>query len=198
MTRALVVYSHPCDDSFVAAVRDHTFDALRGAGAEVRLDDLYADGFDPCFSAEERREHRRPGAHPSLDRWVENLRWCDTLVLVYPTWWAGQPAMLKGWIDRVWACEVAWTVPEGADRLRPHLRNVRRLVAITTHGSPKHINMLEGEGGKRTLTRSLRTMCHPLARTTWLAMYGLDNATPGERAKFLDRVERRLHRLVRS
>lgn len=196
MTRALVVHCHPSPGSYVAAVRDRVVAALDAAGSEVRVTDLYADGFDPCFTAGEHRAHLVPGADPTLDPWVDDLVWCDTLVLVYPTWWGGQPAMLKGWVDRVWACGVAWTLPEGADRLRPALRNVRRLVAVTTHGSPKYVNVLEGEGGKRTVTRSLRAMCHPLARTTWLALYGVDTSTEHERAAFLDRVERRIRRLA--
>jgi len=196
MTRALVVYCHPLEQSFVAAVRNRVTSTLTGAGAEVRLNDLYADGFDPAFSSVERANHLEPGTDPAVSSYADDLRWCDTLVLVYPTWWSGQPAMLKGWMDRVWVNDVAWTLPEGADRLRPGLRNVRRLVAVTTHGSSKFVNMIEGETGKRTLTRSLRTMCHPLARTTWLAMYGIDNASDTERQAFLDRVERRIGRLT--
>ncbi len=195
-TKALVVYCHPLADSFVAAVRDRVLNGLAAGGAEVRLTDLYADGFDPVFNASERANHLSPGAAPELAAYAADLRWCDTLVLVYPTWWSGQPAMLKGWIDRVWVNEVAWTLPEGANRLRPELRNVRRLVAVTTHGSSKLINMIEGESGKRTLTRSLRSMCHPLARTTWLALYGVDNASEADRRTFLDRVERRIERLA--
>jgi putative NADPH-quinone reductase len=192
----LVVYCHPLEDSFVAAVRDRALAGLAAGGAEVRVTDLYADGFDPAFSASERANHLSPGTDPALDGYAADLRWCDTLVLVYPTWWSGQPAMLKGWIDRVWVNEVAWTLPDGANRLRPELRNVRRLVAVTTHGSSKLINMIEGESGKRTLTRSLRAMCHPLARTTWLALYGVDNASDADRRTFLDRVERRIARLA--
>lgn len=192
--RALVVYCHPLEASFVAAVRDRVLAGLSASGAEVRFTDLYADGFEPAFSASERANHLAPGTDPSLAPYAADLRWCDTLVLVYPTWWSGQPAMLKGWIDRVWVNDVAWTLPEGANRLRPELRNVRRLVAVTTHGSSKLINAIEGESGKRTLTRSLRAMCHPLARTTWLAMYGVDNASEADRLAFLDRVERRIAR----
>jgi putative NADPH-quinone reductase len=194
--KALVVYCHPLEDSFVAAVRDRVLAGLEAGGADVRLTDLYADGFDPAFSARERVDHLAPGTDPALVSYAEDLRWCDTLVLVYPTWWSGQPAMLKGWIDRVWVNEVAWSLPDGANRLRPELRNVRRLVAVTTHGSSKLINAVEGESGKRTLTRSLRAMCHPLARTTWLAMYGVDNASEADRLGFLDRVERRIARLA--
>ena len=196
MTRALVVYCHPSSESFVAELRNRVVAALIAGGAEVRLTDLYSDDFDPAFSADERADHLEPGTDPSIASYADDLQWCDTLVLVYPTWWSGQPAMLKGWMDRVWVSGVAWTLPDGANRLRPGLRNVRRLVAVTTHGSSKFINSVEGESGKRTLTRSLRTMCHPLARTTWLAMYGIDNASGDQRRAFLDRVERRLTRLA--
>lgn len=196
MTRALVVHCHPLADSFVATVRDRVVAGLEAGGAAVRLCDLYADGFDPGFTAADHARHLAPGTDPSLTSYADDLQWCDTLVLVYPTWWSGQPAMLKGWIDRVWVNGVAWTLPEGANRLAPGLRNVRRLVAVTTHGSSKWINVVEGEGGKRTVTRSLRTMCHPLARTTWLALYGIDSAAESKRTAFLDRVERRLARLA--
>jgi NAD(P)H dehydrogenase (quinone) len=196
VTRALVVYCHPAPNSFVAAARDRVLAGLVDGGAELRLTDLYADGFEPGFTATDRALHLEPDVDPSIRRHVDDLAWCDTLVLVYPTWWAGQPAMLKGWIDRVWVNGVAWSLPSGSNRLRPELRNVRRLVAVTTHGSSKWINVIEGEGGKRTVTRSLRAMCHPLARTTWLALYGLDSATPDQRAAFLDRVERRSRRLA--
>ncbi len=196
MRRVLVVYCHPNDGSFVASVRDRVLSGLRAGGGEVRVEDLYADGFDPLLGADEHRDHLVPGIAPSLQRYADDLSWCDTLVLVYPTWWAGQPGMLKGWIDRVWTCGVAFTVPPGSATLRPGLRNIRRLVAVTTHGSPKYVNAIEGEGGKRTLTRSLRAMCHPLARTTWLAMYGVDTSTPEQRDRFLARVERRARRLA--
>ena len=78
--------------------------------------------------------------------------------------------------------------------MAPRLRNVRKVVAVTTHGSPKKINMVEGEGGKRTITRSLRAMCHPLCRTSWLALYNIDRCSESERLMFLDRVEQRLGR----
>ena len=65
--------------------------------------------------------------------------------------------------------------------MHARLRNVRRLVAVTTHGSSKLVNMLEGEVGKHTIGRTLRAVCHPLARTTWLAMYGVDTATAADR-----------------
>jgi putative NADPH-quinone reductase len=195
--RALVVYCHPHPTSFVAAVRDRAVEALQAGGAEVRVNDLYAEGFDPCFSAVERAAHLSPGPDPSVAGYAADLTWCNLLVLVYPTWWSGQPAMLKGWIDRVWVRGVAWDLPDGANRLRPMLRNVRRIVAITTHGSPKYVNVIEGEGGKRTLTRSVRSMCHPLTRTSWVALYNVDRCDEAARRAFLDRVDARMRSLAR-
>ena len=125
---------------------------------DFNLTDLHADGFDPTMSCDERRTHKDPGVAPALEPYADDLRWAQALVLVYPTWWSGQPAMLKGWIDRVWVAGVAWELPAGANVLRPLLRNISRIVVVTGHGSSKLVNALEGEGGKRTVTRSLRAM----------------------------------------
>lgn len=203
--KTLVVYCHPCADSFVAAALEATLDGLRRGDHEVRLTDLYASDFDPVFSTDDHRAHmvdspdRTFAADGIVARDIAShaadLQWCESLVLVYPTWWAGQPAMLKGWIDRVWIRGVAWELssgPLGRQRLRPLLRNIRRITVVTTHGSSKAVNALEGESGKRTVTRSLRLMCSRRCRTRWVAMYTVDRSTTLQRAEFLHRVRRRL------
>lgn len=188
--RVHLVYCHPSETSFTAAVRDRAMVGLHAAGHDVRVSDLYADGFVPELSAWERTNHLAPPeTKPDIAEYAANLRWCEALVLVYPTWWAGQPAMLKGWIDRVWVAGVAYELPEGANRIRPRLHNIRRIVAITTHGSTKFVNALEGEGGKRIVTRSLRVLCSKRARTTWIALYNIDRSTDARRAAHLARVE---------
>jgi len=192
---ALVVYCHPDPQSFTAAVRDAVVVALAGRGHDVRVRDLYGEGFEARFSAEERRTHMSPGPHRSVAAHAEELHWCTHLVLVYPTWWSAQPAMLKGWMDRVWVRGVAWELPVGAKRVQARLKNVRRITAITTHGSTKWINVIEGEGGKRTVTRSLRAVCHPLARCSWIAMYDIDTSSPEQRSAFLAKVSRKMGRI---
>ena len=193
--RVLVVYSHPDPDSLVAAALARALAGLSTGGHEVRVTDLYDDGFEPAMTADERLSHAEPGVAPELQRYADDLAWAEALVLVYPTWWSGQPAILKGWIDRVWVAGVAWELPEGANLLRPRLHNVRRIVAVTTHGSSKLINALQGESGKRTVTRSIRTMCSKRTRTKWCALYGLDTIDEAKRVAFLDRVERTLSKL---
>lgn len=198
--RVLVVHAHPSPESFVSHLRDVALQELAGAGHEVRHRDLWAEGFDPVFTADERLTHSgEPVAklerHPGLAPHVADLTWCEALILVHPMWWSGQPAVLKGWFDRILMNGVAWHLPEGANRITPMLRNVRRLVVVTTHGSPKWVNALQGEPGKRTALRSVRLMFTLGCRASWIAMYGLDRASERRRAAFERRVRRRLRRL---
>lgn len=193
--RVLLVHCHPNPESLVAAAKDRALAGLAGGGHEVRLVDLYADGFEPAMTAHERRTHQEPGVAPELQHYADHLAWAEALVLVYPTWWSGQPAMLKGWFDRVWVAGVAWELPAGANVIRPLLANIRRIVVVTTHGSPKYLNALEGESGKRVALRAIRAMCSKRTRTTWCAVYGLDTADHAERTAWLDRVERTLSKL---
>jgi NAD(P)H dehydrogenase (quinone) len=192
--RALVLHAHPVPGSFVDEVRRTAVEAMRRSGHEVEEIDLYARDFDPALSREDRANHLAdPSTKPGIAEHVALLQWADTLVLVYPTWWGGQPAILKGWFDRVWTSGVAFDLPAGADRIRGRLRNIRRIVVVTTHGSPRRVNLLQGEPGRRSL-RGLRTMCHPLCRVRWIALYGLDAADDRTRVRFLARVDRRLSR----
>jgi putative NADPH-quinone reductase len=194
--RALLVHAHPVAESFGAAVRDAAARGLTAGGHDVDVLDLHVDGFEPRLTRREWENHRVAGAARADDvrDHGARLRAAGALVLVYPTWWGGPPAMLKGWFDRVWVEGVAYTLPPGAARVRPLLHNLRRLVVVTTHGSPKRINLVEGEPGKHLVGRQLRALCHPLARTRWLALYGMDTAGEAERRAFLARVERRLAR----
>lgn len=189
--KVLVVHCHPNPGSLVTAAKDRVLAGLGRAGHEVRLADLYADGFRPEVSLDEWRLHHSPGVADDLAGYAADLRWAEALVFVYPTWWSGQPAMLKGWMDRVWASGVAWELPEGARILRPLLTDIRRLAIVTTHGSSKWINAIEGESGKRTVFRSLRSLCRGRVKSSWTAIYGLDRADEATRKAWLDRVERR-------
>jgi NAD(P)H dehydrogenase (quinone) len=103
MMRALIVYCHPKPDSFTAAVRDVVLQTrLHEAGAETRLIDLYAQGFDAGADGGRSSTSIWTPAQPrGRRRSRADLEWCDTLIFVYPTWWYGLPAMLKGWLDRV-------------------------------------------------------------------------------------------------
>ena len=198
MTRALVVHCHPRPESFTAAVRDTVLGRLDAAGAEARVTDLYARGFDPCLSAAEHASYLNGLAEGSdVARDCGDLRWCDTLILTYPTWWYGTPAMLKGWIDRSFVPGVAFHMPGPDSRdIRPALTNIRRLAAFTTCGASRLLTLWVGAPGRRTILRGVRLACHPRVRTAFAAHYLMDSSTPESRRAHLRLVARRTDRLL--
>jgi putative NADPH-quinone reductase len=195
MTRTLVVICHPRHDSLTRAAAERVRLGLVSAGHDIRILDLDALDFDPRLTAFEHEHHiGDPTQRPDLADHVDALRWAQRLVLVYPTWFGGQPARLKGWFDRVWMHRVAFTLPDGAVRIRANLSDVRRIDIVTTHGSSWLVNLLQGNPGRLTVFRTLRILCHPLCRTSITALYRLDARDQAEIADWLDRVERRFAR----
>lgn len=194
-SRTLVVVCHPRPDSLVRAAASRVLRGLEASGDEVRVVDLDADEFDPLLTKWEKNNHlASPDDRPALGEYFDTLRWASRIVFVYPTWYSGQPALLKGWFDRVWAHGVAFELPEGATRIRGLLKNVRRLEIVTTHGSSRWVNLLQANSGQRVVFRTLRVLCHPLCRTRLTAIYDLDRVSTEEIEQWLDEVEDRFRR----
>ncbi|WP_223421992.1 NAD(P)H-dependent oxidoreductase [Tateyamaria pelophila] len=196
--RALVIYCHPVGDSFNAAIRDLVLDKLRNAGAEYRLIDLYADGFQPVLSADELAGYvDSPANRTPVAAHCAAVAWCDALIFVYPTWWYGLPAMLKGWLDRVLLPDLAFLMPdaENAD-IRPGLQQITRLGVFTTCGASWWLMQWVGAPGKRTLFRGLGVLLHPGAKKVFAAHYLMDRSTDASRAKHLARVADRMDQFL--
>lgn len=194
--KVLVVYAHPVEGSFCSLLRDQVVADLNSGGHHVDLLDLYAENFDPVFSADEHRLHRAgPEEKPAVADQARRLGQAEALVLVYPTWWGGQPAILKGWIDRVWIEGVAYTFPAAARRVKPLLTQVKSLAVVTTHGSSKLVNAVQGEPGKRVALRGLRAICGLTTRVRWIACYGMDRADDRQRRRFIKRAQAAMSRL---
>jgi NAD(P)H dehydrogenase (quinone) len=193
--RVLVVYCHPVPDSFCATVRDAAVEALTARGWDVRLVDLYAEGFDPVLGADERRHyHDRAPTDPALAPHIENLKWAEAILFVYPTWWYGLPAMLKGWLDRVWATDVAFKLPADGGRIISLVPHITRIGAVTTCGATWLISFLMGQPGRKTILRGMRALCAPRSHTLYVAHYDMDRSTAASRAAYLEKVRRRLEK----
>ena len=190
--RVHVVHAHPSASSFTAAVRDRVVGALKAQGHEVDELDLYAAGFDPVLSEAEwaanlDSSRNLAGVASEADR----LRRAEALVLCFPTWWYGMPAILKGWFDRVWVPGVAFHLAPGGGPIRPGLANIRHLAVVTTHGSLWwFITFGVGNPGKAVLMRGLARLIAPGATTRFLAAYDMDRAPRPRLERFLARVER--------
>lgn len=192
--RLLVVQAHPAPDSFGAALARAVVEGAGAAGHEVRALDLCAERFDPVMGEAEWRAYDAPPVDPVLRAHGDHLRWAEGLIFVHPTWWMGPPAILKGWLDRVWRPGLAFHVEAG--RLRPGLTGIRLIGAVTTTGSPWWVwALLMGAPGRKMLLRAPLACTGLRTRTLWLALHGMDRTTPARRARFLARVRARMARL---
>jgi putative NADPH-quinone reductase len=188
--RLLVVHAHPVPESFGRALCRTVVEAATAAGHDVRLIDLHAEGFDPVMGVDERRlYHDGDSTDPVIRAHIAHLQWAEGIVFVYPTWWYGQPAILKGWFDRVWRPGVTFTVPTQDAGMRPALTDVRFLGVVTTLGSPRWFwTFVIGAPGRKVILRGLRACTHPRTRTLWLALHDMDTASDSRRSGFLERV----------
>ncbi|KIT14850.1 NAD(P)H-dependent oxidoreductase [Jannaschia aquimarina] len=196
--RALIVFSHPKEDSFSAAILTTVKERLEAAGVEYRIRDLYRSNFSPVLTAHELDIYLDEAANTEpVAQDVADLRWADTLIFVYPTWWYGLPAMLKGWLDRVLVPGVAFLMPkaEGED-IRPGLTNIKRLAIFTTCGASWWLTQVIGAPGKRTLTRGVRAICAKGCRTYYAAHHLMDSSTPETRARHLRAVAAKVDRMT--
>jgi putative NADPH-quinone reductase len=193
--QVLLVYCHPVPESFCAALRDRAIAALCDGGHDVDLIDLYRDGFDPVMNADERRTYNETGRadHP-LPEYVRRLNRADALVFVFPTWWYGLPAMLKGWLDRVITPGVGFDLPDRPGPIKPLLTHVDKIAVISTCGAPRWFLWWVGNPGRKTILRGIRALCGRRCKTMWLAHYRMDASTPESRTAFLHEVENRLRR----
>lgn len=196
--RALIVYSHPKEGSFNAAVRDLVVNKLTSAGIETRVTDLYARGFDPRLTAQDLDCYLDITCNQEPVRSdVDDLRWCDTLIFVYPTWWYGLPAMLKGWLDRVLVPDVAFVMPDETNaNIRPGLMHIKRIAVFTTCGASWWLTTLIGAPGKKTLLRGVRSICARACKTIFAAHYLMDSSTDESRRAHLARVARKMDGLI--
>ncbi len=190
--RALVVFAHPLENSFSAALHGVVVETLRGRGWDVDDCDLYKEEFPPVLTPHERRiYHDEPANIEPVREYVERLTAAQALILVFPVWIFGFPAILKGFFDRVCVPGVAFRLEGG--KLRPNLTQIRRLAAVTTYGGTRFRAFAAGDPPRRVVTRSVRFYCQPEI-LRYLALYDMNRAAEPKRVKFLRRVRREMER----
>lgn len=189
--RCLVALSHPLPQSLNARLAQVACEALEAAGHEVRFLDLYAENFDPVLPPEERAAYYE-------DRFEDHAGLADieALVLVFPTWWFGLPAMLKGWIDRSFLPGVAYDHADNLSALSPRLTGLRHVLVVTTLGAPGWIDRLVL---RRPVYRALKwgvvKACAPRARFRMLSLYGSETVTDAAVNAFEVRIRKAVARL---
>ncbi len=184
--RAFVVFAHPAAESYSAALHKVVVDTISRRGWEIDDCDLYAENFTPVLSAEERRGyHDEPGNIEPVREYVRRLTSADALILVYPVWIFGFPAILKGFFDRVCVPGVSFRLENG--KVYPNLTQIRKLAAVTTYGGTRLRALGVGDPPRRIVKRAVRFYCQP-DKLRYLALYDMNRADDRKRARFLERV----------
>ena len=187
--RVLYIYCHPLPESFHAAIRVEALAGLAAAGHEVDVLDLYEENFDPVLTAERRRlYHDTSRNQEGLEDIIDRLRRAEALVFQFPVWTFGPPAMLKGFFDRVMMPGVAFDMTDPAN-VKPMLRHIRKVAAITTYGRPRWVAFYVGDPPRKIMTRYLPRLFAKRAPVSYHALYHMNIADEPTRKGFMARVK---------
>lgn len=187
--KCLVVLAHPLSRSFSHAVATTVVDTLKKNGHEHKLIDLYRSGFDPRLTDSERAEYYENFDRTALEKEITDLQWAESIILVFPTWWFGPPAILKGWFDRVWAPSIAFDHAEDLGSIKPRLKSLRKVVAFTTLGSPWWVDyFILRRPVRRVLKTAILGTCAPQASFKFMSFYRAERIGNEVAQTTMDRV----------
>ena len=203
--KVLVVSSHPVSESFSMAIANTICETAKTEGHKVKRIDLGLERFSPALTNKERNayfdDNRSLWRLPrDIRGYIQKLQWCDTLVLVYPTWWMNTPANLKGFFDRTLLLHHTWDFPKQDENsstalkmlppgLTPGLTNIQRVVGVSTYGAPQSALLLGGDNGRNMISRAILPIFHEDCTIRWLGLYNMDFQTEATRSAFLEEVK---------
>ncbi len=180
----LIVYAHPEPTSFTAALKNSAVDALTAAGHAVEVSDLYGEGFNPVagrhdfisaadsqrfhYQSEQLHASKTAGFSADLVREQTRLQRADFVAMIFPIWWGGMPAIVKGWFDRVCAYGVAYA--DGRRFDKGFFLGRRALLGLSTGGTRERFTDGDAYG-------DIERVLHPVKRCM-LEYLGLDVLDP--------------------
>jgi NAD(P)H dehydrogenase (quinone) len=182
----LIVYAHPNLRSFNQAILQTLDAALRERGHLTQTHDLYRMRFRAVLDNDDLNRNWRGDPAEDTRREQEAVLWAQGLALVYPIWWFGPPAILKGWIDRVFTRKFAFEF--GADGMKGLLTHERALVLNTLGGDEATYRQQNWhELLVRPMTEGVLGACG-VRQVIHRAFYEVTTVSPAERRAMLDEV----------
>jgi len=187
----LVVLAHPVENSLCHHLCEKTISHMRSKGYQVTFKDLYKDQFDPALSTSERKSYYESEFDANdLVAEIAQLREAESLVLIFPTWWFGFPAILKGWFDRVWAPGYAYNHASDLGAITPCLDNLKEVKVVTTLGSPWWVDsLILWKPVHRILKIALLGTCAKGCKFKMLSLYKSEDLSDAKISNFVRRIE---------
>ena len=176
MSKVLVILGHPRKASFCGALAQAYGEAARAAGAEVRALALADLPFDPVLH---EGYSRSQALEASLELAQVDVSWADHLVFVYPNWWGGFPALLKGFFDRTFLPGYAFKYSQDSPLPKKLLSGRSARVLVTMDSPPWYYRWLMGAPGDRQIRRTILEFCG--VKPVRIAHFGSIKASTRER-----------------
>ncbi|MDR6463093.1 NAD(P)H-dependent oxidoreductase [Chryseobacterium sediminis] len=129
--RHLIIYAHPNENSLNHQLLNTVIETLESRNQEIVLRDLYAAGFDPVLSLADMQGQRMGKVADDIQVEQDYISWAEQITFIYPVWWTGLPAIMKGYIDRVFSYGFAYRYDQG---IQKGLLTGKKTVIINTHG----------------------------------------------------------------
>jgi len=170
---------------------DKTINHLNKKGYCVTVKNLYEENFNPVLNKSERKSYYLNNFDESqLSKDIEQLKNVESLVLIFPTWWFGFPAILKGWFDRVWAPGHAYEHASDYGPIKQCLNNLKEMNVVTTLGSPWWVDtFILRKPVKKVLKIALLGACTTNCKFKMLSLYKSEKLTAGQIEKFVGKIE---------
>ncbi len=183
--------------SLCASLAESVIERLRQRGHGVDVLDLYERNFSPALTEPERASYYSATFDQcALETEIAQLQAAEALVLVFPTWWFGMPAILKGWFDRVWAPGVAYDHANDLGAIKPRLDRLRKTIAITTLGAPWWVDyFVLRRPVRRQLKFALLGTCAPKSSFAMLSLHKSEKLQANEVERFKARIASAIDRL---
>lgn len=188
--KCLIVVAHPMRESLCRMLAAKAADCLYAGGHDVVLEDLYGQAFDAALTESERATyytgHYDAGA---VQAEAGRLLAAEGLVLCFPTWWFGFPAILKGWFDRTWAPGIAYDHASNLGAIRPRLHGLRRVLVVTSLGSPWWVDrIVMGQPVKRILKTAIIGTCTSACKFEMISIYKSEHVESARAERFAARM----------
>jgi putative NADPH-quinone reductase len=185
--QTLVILAHPYAKSYCHALYERVVQQLEQAGHAVDRLHLDLEDFDPVMRGQDLAVYAKgKSADPSVVAYQARIAAAQQLVFIFPIWWEVMPALLKGFLDKVFT--KGWAYEPAKIGLKGHLTHIQRAVVVTTMNTPKWAyRLLYGDAVQRALVRGTLRKCG-VRKVEWVALSPVSHATDAKRKAWLDKV----------